>query len=54
MCNGYGPAMHIFIKIAKIPFRRFRKNGHVSFVYVDGTYLQGKIRTMSGEYHLQY
>ena len=42
MPNGYGPAMRIFTKITKIAFTHLRKRGHVSVVYVDDSYLQGK------------
>ena len=44
MPNGYGPAIRIFTKITKIPFTLLRKKGHVSVVYVDDSYLQGKVQ----------
>ena len=41
MPNSYGPAMRIFTKISKVPFRNLRSQGHNSVVYVDNSYLQG-------------
>jgi len=38
--NGYGPAMRVFTKITKVPFSHLRKNGHISVVFVDDSYLQ--------------
>ena len=40
--NGYGPTMRIFAKITKIPLRNLRKKDHVSIIYTDDRYLQGK------------
>ena len=42
MPNRYGPALRIFTKITKTPFTHLRKKGHVSLVYVDDSFLQGK------------
>ena len=42
MPNGYDPAMRVFTKISKVPFTYLRKKGHLSVVYVDDSYLQGK------------
>ena len=45
--NGYGPAMRLFTKISKVPFRHLRIQGHNSVVYVVDSYLQGDIRCQS-------
>lgn len=42
MPNGFGPAMRIFTKQVKPPFSHLRKQGHVSVVFVDDSYLQGE------------
>ena len=42
MLNGYADAMPVFTKFLKPPFALLRKLGHLSVVYVDDTYLQGK------------
>lgn len=34
--------MRVFTKITKVPFTHLRKKGHLSVVYVDDTYLEGK------------
>ena len=45
--NGYGPAMRLFTKISKVPFRHLRSQGHNSVVYVVDSYFQGDIRCQS-------
>lgn len=42
MPNGYGPAMRVFTKLLKVPFSHLRERKHISVVYVDDSYLQGK------------
>ena len=42
MLNGYADAMPVFTKFLKPPFALLRKLGHLSVVYVDDIYLQGK------------
>ena len=41
MPNGYGPAMHIFTKVSKIPFSHLQSKGFVSLASVNDSYLQG-------------
>ena len=41
MPNGYGPAMHIFIKVSKVCFSHLQSKGFVSVVLADNSYLQG-------------
>ena len=41
MPNGYGPAIRIFTKILKVPFRHLGSQGHNSVLYVGASYLQG-------------
>ena len=41
MPNGYGPAMHIFIKVTKVCFSHLQSKGFVSVVLADNSYLQG-------------
>ena len=38
--NGYRPAVRIFTKISRVPFRNLRSQGHNSVVYVADSYLQ--------------
>ncbi|XP_057316824.1 uncharacterized protein LOC130657847 [Hydractinia symbiolongicarpus] len=38
---GFGPAVRIFTKVLKAPFKVLRGAGHVSVVYIDDSYLQG-------------
>ena len=45
--NGYRPAMRIFTKISRVPFRHLRSQGHNSVVYVANSYLQGEITYQS-------
>ena len=40
MPNGYSDAMRIFTKILKPVFRYVRKQGHLSIVFVDDSYLK--------------
>ena len=45
--NGYRPAMRIFTKRSRVPFRHLRSQGHSSVVYVADSYLQGDIMYQS-------
>ena len=39
--NGYGPAVRMFSKILKVPFKVLRMKGYISIIYIDDSYLQG-------------
>ena len=41
MPNGYSDAMRIFTKILKPVFEHLRREGHLSVIFVDDSYLQG-------------
>ena len=41
MPNGYGPTMHIFTKVSKVPFSYLQNKEFVLVVFVDDSYLKG-------------
>ena len=41
MPNGYCDATRVFTKLAKVPFFRLRRIGHLSIIYVDDSLLMG-------------
>ena len=41
MPNGYKDAMRVFTKICKVPFSVLRREGYMSVVYVDDSFLLG-------------
>ena len=44
MTNGYSDAMRVFTKMLKPPVATFRKQGFISVIFVDNSYLQGSTR----------
>ena len=42
--NGYSNAMRVFTKMIKPPFATLQKQGFISVIFVDDSYLQGKTR----------
>ena len=47
--NGYFDAMRTFTKMLKPPFATLQKQGFISVIFVDDSYLQGNTRGVSGE-----
>ena len=44
MPNGYSNAMRVVTKMLKPPFSTLRKQGFISVIFVDDSYLQGGTR----------
>ena len=44
MPNGYSDAARVFTKMLKPPFATFQKQGFISVIFVDDSYLQEKTR----------